>query len=556
MQRVQPWLCALCVYALSLLLISWPLVPCLATHLPLGSLHDATVPWFNLWTLEWNADRFAHGLRGYWDAPIFYPARNAFALSEPQTLTALPFALVQRVAGSIAGYNATLLLLLLLNALAMRRLLRLAGIGNTAATCGGLLALGLPFVWKELGVLQLTALAPSLLALAEIALAFRVPTAAGIVRLALACAAALWTCVYHALFLSLLLLLAGAWLLVRTRTRRRLGLRAWRAWLVAFLLLLAAAAPLFFVQRAALSEFSRNPDAIRHGSASAMAYLRLPADSASARLLPELAGSAHKRSLYPGLVLFALACVGFAAERLGRRRAFVSYCAAACGLALLVSFGTRLSLFGMEPYALTLQRLMPGFAQLRSPYRMGAFVQLLLVVLASFGLEGVTAWAQTRARVHQRRFAWLLGPLLVALALLETVPWGVRVRRFPEGALREPWIAWLAEHPGGAAAMVPPAVSGKVADFEPIALAMLQALRHGHALVNGYSGFFPRSADRIAVQLAHFPRAGALRMLQRVGVRYAVVDDAWLARQHYDPLENARLQRVFTSPQRSIYALE
>jgi hypothetical protein len=85
---------------------------------------------------------------------------------------------------------------------------------------------------------------------------------------------------------------------------------------------------------------------------------------------------------------------------------------------------------------------------------------------------------------------------------------------------------------------------------------MLQALQHGHPLVNGYSGFFPRRADRIAVQLAHFPRQGALRMLKRAGVRYAVVDEAWLARQHAAPGELLRLRRVFASAQRGVYALE
>jgi hypothetical protein len=547
---------ALALYLAALLLISWPLLPCLATHQPLGTLRGPTVPWFNLWTLEWNADRFAHGLAGYWDAPIFHPAHAAFAFSEPQALTAVPFALLQPIAGSVAAYNLTLLLLLLLNALAMRRLLRLAGSGDEAATCGGLFALALPFVWKELGVLQLTALAPSLLALAEIALAFRVPTAAGVVRLALCCCAALWTCVYHALFLSLLLLLAGAFLLARARTRRRLGLRAWRAWLAALLLLLACGAPLVIVQRAALAQLSRDPGAIRHGSASAMAYLRFPPGSASARVLPELAGSATKRSLYPGMLLFALACAGFAAERRGPRRMFVRYCVAALALSLLVSFGTRLSLFGSEPYALTVQRWLPGFAQLRSPYRMGAFVQLLVVVLASFGLQHVLRWARRRWTSPAPLLPRMLAPLLVALALFEIVPWGVQLRRFPHAALDEPWIAWLAQHPGGAVAMVPPEKSGRVADFEPIVLAMLQGLRHGHPLVNGYSGFFPTRASRISTQLAHFPRAGGLRMLQRAGVRYAVVDDAWLARQPQYPQQLARLRRVFTCPQRSVFALE
>src|SRR5690349_7977848 len=71
------------LYVTAALLVTWPLARHLTSHLPLGGLDAPTVPWFNLWTLAWNADRLAHGLHGYWDAPIFYPARDTFALSEP-----------------------------------------------------------------------------------------------------------------------------------------------------------------------------------------------------------------------------------------------------------------------------------------------------------------------------------------------------------------------------------------------------------------------------------------------------------------------------------------
>ena len=52
-----------------------------------GSSQVATVPLFNLWTIWWNADRLRHGLKDYWDAPIFYPERDTFAFSEPQPTT-------------------------------------------------------------------------------------------------------------------------------------------------------------------------------------------------------------------------------------------------------------------------------------------------------------------------------------------------------------------------------------------------------------------------------------------------------------------------------------
>ena len=549
----RPWLFAAGLYAALELLLTWPLVPCLFTHLPLGDLEHATVPWFNLWTLEWNAQRFAHGLAGYWDAPIFHPARNAFAFSEPQALTAVPFALLRPLLGPAGAYNATLLLGLWLNALAGRRLLRLSGVSQHAATCGGALVLGLPFVFKELGVLQLTVLAPLLLVLAELVLLLRAPRPAAILRAALAYAAVLWTCTYYALLLVLLLVPAGVLLLARRASRRRLlHARGGRSLALAALLLVLAAAPLLLVQRAALASFERSPDVIRRGSASGWAYGRLPAGSASARVLPALAARPGKRSLYPGATLIALAFAGLYADRRGPRRRLVGCVFAALVLALLVSFGTRLSLLGLQPYAL-LQHSLPGFEQLRSPYRMAVLVQLQMVVLAGFGLDALGR--RLRASSHHARWAALAPALLVALALLETAPWGVGVRRFPEEALREPWVAWLAAHPGGPVAMVPPSQSGKARDYEPTALAMLQGLRHGHPLVNGYSGFFPRKARRLAFHLAGFPKRDHVRALRRAGVTYAVVDLAWLARQPHDPAALTALRRVFADRTRAIYVL-
>jgi hypothetical protein len=367
------------------------------------------------------------------------------------------------------------------------------------------------------------------------------------VRAALAYAAVLWTCVYYALLLGLLLLVAGVVLLADARARRRLRRVGVRAPLLALAIFAGLAAPLVSVQRSALAERERAPDVIRRGSASAWAYARLPANSASAQLLPGLAAPPGKRSLYPGTVLVALALAGFAADRRGPRRVFVRFAALALVVAVLLSFGTRLSLGSWAPYALV-QQLVPGFAQLRSPYRMAVFVQLLLVLLAGFGLHAL-------ARRHVRWSLALL-PLLVALALLEVVPWGARVRRFPAQALSEPWIVWLAQQPPGVVAMVPPALSHKAIDYEPTALAMLQGLRHGHPLVNGYSGFFPRRADRIAHHLRRFPRAGDLRSLRRAGVTYAVVDLAWLARQDFRTEDLAVLRRVFAGDRRAVYALD
>ncbi|NIQ52158.1 MAG: hypothetical protein GWN71_01345, partial [Gammaproteobacteria bacterium] len=47
------------------------------------------MPYFNVWTLGWNASWLTAPDAGYWDAPIFHPAPGAFAFSDPQLLTGL-----------------------------------------------------------------------------------------------------------------------------------------------------------------------------------------------------------------------------------------------------------------------------------------------------------------------------------------------------------------------------------------------------------------------------------------------------------------------------------
>jgi hypothetical protein len=522
---------AFLLYAVAALACTWPLATQLYTHLPLGSLRSGTVPLFNVWTLEWNVHSLAHGYRGYWDAPIFYPTRGSFALSETQALTGLGFAALRPFFGSVAGYNLLLLANLVLNAFGARRALRVLGVSPLSATLSGLLALALPFVWKELGVLQLTAVWPLWFAVAELALLSRAvpeagppPVATG-PRLALCCAATLWTCSYYALFLAVFLLLWAALFL-----RRELWSPAAQrvALLAAGLLLLLAAAPLLLGQPDLMRGYSRSAETIHDGSGTARAYLRLPRGALGGELLPLMRGVAERRSLSPGLLVSGLALAGawFARRRLRRR--FLIWCGASLALALVLSFGSRWSIGPWKPYELIVERYWPGFGHVRTPYRFAAFVQLFALLFAGLGLDAL------RSRLGTRRE--LLLAAVAVLGLLEVVPLGASLTRFPSEATRAPWVSYLAERPGGAVVMIPPALSGKASAYEPTVVAMLQALRHGHPLLNGYSGFFPPSADRLTDTLRRFPDLRSQRLLARAAPRYAVIDKTWLAARNPAPL--------------------
>jgi len=547
-QRV--WLLATCVYAVGALALTWPLPLRLFSQLPLGSLNDPVVPFFNLWTLEWNADRFSHAYAQYWDAPLFYPTADSFALSEPQGLTGLLFVPLHWLLGSVAAYNLTLELLLVLNALAARRLLRVSGVSSAASTLAGLLVLGLPFVQRELGVLQLCALSPVLFGLAELSRLLADSDPWALLRLGLCLAAAVWSCVYHALFFATLLVPAG-FLLVWRELRDLRCQKLLAAGIASLALLVLLCGPVLLAQRRAVSGFTRSAESIHVGSASALAYLEPPAHSALGLLLPSWTRSERRRTLYPGALVLGLAVLGLRHSRRTAHPHFGAYCLVALVMALLLSFGTRLRLGTFCPYELLVQHTMPGFAQLRSPYRAGVYVQLLLVLFAGFGLD---ALAERRWRVNQA-LPGVLPALCVVLALLEFLPGAQRLRRFPHEAVHEPFVAWLARHPGGAVAMVPPVSGSKVAAYESTVVGMLQALRHGHPIVNGYSGFFPPESDRVVVQLRRFPAAGCLRVLRRHAVHYVVVDKRW-AREHASVLQPILAATAFDSARYSVFQLD
>jgi hypothetical protein len=69
---------------------------------------------------------------------------------------------------------------------------------------------------------------------------------------------------------------------------------------------------------------------------------------------------------------------------------------------------------------------------------------------------------------------------------------------------------------------------------------MINATRHGHPIVNGYSGFAPRDFDAIAQDLRTFPADAALERMHRLGVSHVVM--------HWTAGIAARREAVDASP--------
>ncbi|MFN8040116.1 MAG: hypothetical protein U0Q07_12975 [Acidimicrobiales bacterium] len=574
--------------------LTWPLVANLRTALPLGREAVATVPRFNLWTLDWTRLQLGRGWTSWWDAPIFHPTPGAFALSEPQPLTGLVAAPFTWLASDpVVGYGVVLLLGLALAGIGATRLARRLGVATGPAVAAGVLAQALPFVAAQLGVLQLVMVFPAFFALDALLAWDRTGRRRWALALGAWLAVAFLTCSYYGLFL---LTVGGAASLTLLWPRRPRGATdpdgearddpdhageadraiapGWRRRVVdlalAAVVLGVLAGPVLVAQLRLTSDYRRGDQTILDNSATPADWLHLPDGAVGARLTTAVGGEdvAHEDALYPGTILLALAGTGVAlavaADRrsptpdgAARRRALVLLGAVAV-VAFALSFGLTVQLGGWHPYDLV--RHVPGFAELRSPFRAGVLVQVALVPAAALTLDAL--WR------HRRHWGPAAVVAVCLLAVLEVWPFPQRLAEVPPAAAGGPptaWASWLADQPGagagidgGAVAFVPFPETNATASYEQTTGWMLEGLDSRWPTVNGYSGLFPAEYDELeAAMRAGFPRPETIRALRDRRVRFVVVDRRWLLPS--DLVELARfpddLREVHTDDEVVIYAL-
>ncbi len=584
-------------HALVALVLTWPLAGHLTDSVPLGVETVGTVPLFNLWTLRWNQDQVGDLFRHYWDAPIFHPTPGAFALSEPQPLTGLFFAPISWATHNpVLAYNITLLVILTLNGIAAARLCRRLGAGPWPAALAGVMAQALPFVAGQLGVLQLVVVFPLFL-LADAVLAWA--PRGGRRRAALI---GLWlavtflTCGYYGLFAVVVIGLASLTLIRRS----------WFVGSRAIDLVLGAAVfsvlvlPVVLEQAHYTAPYRRAAETIENLSAEPVDFLRLPPGALGSSFLPWLrdeGGSAH--FLYPGTALLGLAVAGAMIElvRVARSRAArsraaatgtavaavgpaeptatidglieqrrrVLFCVAAAGLAIVLSVGLRLDIGGFRPYDV-LRLHVPGFANLRSPFRFAVLDQVFLVPLAGLALGRLWGWRPGLVTPAARVAVGIgLAVAIIAVGVVEVAPWPEPLFVVPDPG--GDWVTWLQDHPVGAApgaesgdgsvAMVPFPVSGDVTAYESTSRWMLSGLDHGHPLVNGYSGLFPASYDELEAAMQSFPSERSVASLRARHVTYVVVARSWLTPEAQSWMQDwrAELDPVFTGSDAIVYRL-
>ena len=509
---------------------TWPLAPRLTSKVPLGTEGEATVPVFSIWNLWWTADRIPHGFGGFLDAPFFHPNEGVTTYSEPMPLVGtLVSPLWAAGAPPALVYNVALLALLTLNGVFAYRLARALELPAGPALVGGVVAVTVPFTAGVLGVLPSLGLFGMLWTLDGLVRFGRTGWGGWAAWAAAGFAATYFTFQQYALFFAPVALAAAIVALSERRFARpalaRLGVAALLAVLAVLILALPTSS-----RHADTGGFERPPELVEALSASPGDFLTRPA---TASVPVPRHDPADTAGLFPGFLLAGLAVAGAAAGmREGRRRRrWPALLTGMAAFGFLLALGLNLDLLGWRPFG-TLRAHVSAFAEVRSPYRAAAIMQVCLPVLAALAL------ARLRGRLVRGGVLAMVVLGLVTAAENLAVP--ASLHAVPRAG--SAWSAWLREHPEHRVlAHVPFPAGLTVAAYEVEAWRLLAQTDHRRAMVNGYSGFFPvtRAPDgRILpaytdFQLrmaAEFP-TGALMctLTESLGVDTLVADRNWVA---------------------------
>ena len=559
------WLAVYCVLSM---VINWPLVGSLTTHISYGHEEQITVPLLNLWTVWWNADRVAHGFRGYWNSPIFYSTQKTFAFSEAQPTSMIVAPMIWLTDNRGLGYNIYQLLIIALNGFSAHRLLRRVGHIHWLAFCGGFMSQILPFVIWQFGVVQLTTIFGihwTLHAVLDLFGTGKTRSASGDsieqnqdspstietktkrvhshvmpgIRLGLAYGLTYWLCNYWGLFQTLLLLPCSVFFW----NRRLFTSVFWQNIALAALIAVVMIGPFAWLQRSLSHEHNWQTDRTQDLIHGLSAHWRDHVDTPWNTITPWLEFPEVDRNnvwaLGGGGLKLLLVPLGFVVALFTPRRRqwglfVLVFGLMAFGLSLgpTIRMKTEIPLVGgVCPYEL-LQKYVPGFSLIRSPFRFAMFVQLAAVWLSVEALDVLNSkrwlWGdsvngepvrwQRLQFIHQffgikpdeRLCLRLLIPLILASTLtsLEAVPPQTRLYELPSRHGLPVWVTWLRDNADSNAgvACLPFPLGYQVTDYAETTVWMYWGTFHGRPLLNGYSGFFPASYNQLRDGLSQFEK--------------------------------------------------
>ena len=517
------------VMALVAVATSYPLILTMGRALPF----DLGDPLLNAFILNWDADRFRLGLQGLWDAPFYFPRRDALAYSEHLLGIAIFTAPVQWLTGNpVLAYNLAHLASIVLAGAGMYLLARSLWGRRDAAWVAAMIFACAPYRSMQASHLQVLMSGWMPIGLWGLHRYFSTRSRRALAVFTAAFLLQALSNGYYLYFFAVpvvVVVAAESW---RTLAGSGRAAGAWRSSLGRLLLDLGVAALAIGAVLAPV----------------AAAYLRVRERTGVHRAIDEMAGYSAlpsdylarppnlwlwnsvlpvadaERAMFTGFLAAVLAMVALVAawrrprirdEAAGHCRAYVAMYAAVLVLAVWMSLGPLVP----GPYRLAL--LVPGFDGLRVPARLIAVVMLALAALAGAGAARIA----TRLRP---RLAVAVAAVMAIVAGLEGYAGATHVEPFdPAQPRRAALNAWLREGPPAGVLELP--VGG--GQPEPFTLQyQFNTLLHGRPIVNGYSGFDYDLQRFLGGGSSPLRELGMIRpmvtALRRIGVRTLVMHRA------------------------------
>lgn len=496
---------------------------------------------FNLWTLEWNVQSFNNGTlywsQEYWDSPIFFPAKDSFAMSEAQPILGLLAPIVWMTGSTIAAYNSYIILSLALNGWFARKLLVGQDFPYWIATLAGGGMVLLPVAHWQLGVSQLVPIWGIIwswdVILRWLKHSDSIPTSEldttksvlpkGVLKegmeLSGAWIATFAMSVHHGLFaaviygaaISPLILLKFRDLEILKRAALAHGITAVSVGLVI--------GPMLWRHHRVSQEngFEREASLVEQLSVWPSQYLTTYGHSISNWIAGHGWATQTGWTIGAGLLTTGIAIFGLLVGlfcKAHRRMSIVLLFVIA--ISFLFSMGNHLSLGNWSAWD-GLVNYVPGFSQVRSAYRFIYFLQIAIVLGAAIGIRWIAN--------GKPRWRTVTAVGLAILSMIDPWPCSVRLGATPsKSEMQASWTETLRNQPMGGVVILPLLDGGTVQDYEIVAEWMLKGLYAGKPLVNGYSGFFPKPQLDLARRIYKTGlNRETVEELRRLEVRYIVL---------------------------------
>ncbi len=475
-------------------IMTWPQPLVMSTHAV--SHHD--VP-FNLWRLRWIAHALATSPQRLFDGNIFYPERNALTLSDallfegilaaPLFWLGLPPMLV---------HNLLLLGALVASAWGMFVLAEHLSGSRAAAVLAAIVFSFAPYRFEHYMHMELQW--AMWIPWAFWALQRTIETGAvkyGVLT-GIFTSLQVVSCIYYGMFLGLLLPVVAIVQLLAlprhdaVRILRRLAIGA----IIAGCTSALYAMP--YSRQSARVGAREVPEVTRY-SAKPRDYL---VATESNLLYAERRGQAERR-LFPGVIPPLLALIGLLLVR--PRTTMVAY---AIGGAAAFEFS--LGMHGLV-YPILYEHV-GALQALRAPARASIYALFCLGVLAAHGYAAIKSTLPSR-------FHGVLASGLVALLVIEY--WVAPLGLVPYPNQPPSLYRWLARQRHGVVAHFPMPKGSNLPGRDPIYAYM--STFHWKPLLNGYSGYYPRSYLTRLDALERFPARPAIDLLRNSHVAYVVV---------------------------------